>query len=131
MKRFALVRRFFSFAVELTGICLLIYMKVSIRKGMIHILAKQDCSHDPIMHAIFVEISNYRFNLGKKVYQCIGFLLMIFFSELCGLFYKLCVDESDKYQKQKSHREFMSLQSAPYLKDYYTEDDETYESTVI
>lgn len=39
MRTFAIFRRFFSFGVEITGILLLIWMKVAISKGKIHDVA--------------------------------------------------------------------------------------------
>ena len=58
-KKYALIRRFFTFGMETASIVLLIYLEVSISNSLIKRLATKNCSRDPVMHATFYEMANF------------------------------------------------------------------------
>ena len=134
LKSFAICRRIFSFIVEIMGIILLCWLRYSIGKGQIFEIARQNCALDPVMQANFIAMANFRYGLGKKVWECIGLFIIIFTSEFCGLCFKLCAEGTDNYKAQQERRSFHLLNNPSYLSDRNDDDNDSeskYESTLI
>lgn len=122
VKRIALGRRSITFFIELISLILLLYIEVSLSKGIIVQLTKENCSYDEIMQSSFFEIALFQKTLGKKVWQCVGFLMFIFIAEIGGIIYRFASEFSTTYQENKFNKVRAEINNTDHLRDLDGED---------